>query len=285
MQNQNKPNNDFPFKRILLRYDEFFKTSCVDFFTKYGFLVETELEIYKLPKRLDVLAINTNTTIPENFTLLRYWNQHNLISYKSKNDNFRKKDILDASIYLLGYINNTPHAEFENTSISIFMNHRIPKYFQKFQDHTKLIEPGVWEFDFSFYKIHLINLREIKLSGLDRKFLANFSTDEKFYELIGLTEKERKEIDEVLPYIKMRATDPTIPKNIKESIMKNQAVLDITELARPVYEKGRLEGKIEGKSEGKLEDARLMKAKGLELSLILEITGFTKDQLKEHGIL
>ncbi len=75
--------------------------------------------------------------------------------------------------------------------------------------------------------------------------------------------------------------------------MKNQAVLDITELAIPVYEKGRLEGKIEGKSEGKLEgilqgkleDARLMKAKGYPISDILEITGLTEDQLKENGII
>lgn len=47
------------------------------------------------------------------------------------------------------------------------------------------------------------------------------------------------------------------------------------------YERGEEKG-IEKKA---LEDARLMKARGLELSLILEITGLSESQLKENGII
>jgi predicted transposase/invertase (TIGR01784 family) len=47
------------------------------------------------------------------------------------------------------------------------------------------------------------------------------------------------------------------------------------------FEKGSEKGKIEGK----IEDARMMKEKGLDLSLILEITGLSESQLKENGIL
>lgn len=289
--NEAEPNDSesIPSKRFLLRYDEFFKSSCIDFFTKHGFNVETELEIYKLPKRLDVLAINTNRKIPDNFTLLKYWNKHNLISYKSKNDKFRRKDIFDATIYLHGYLNNTPSARYENSSMSIFMNHGIPKYFQELKEYIHLTEPGVWKLDFNFYNIHLINLRDIQLSGLDRKFLANFSSDEKFYELIGLTNDERKEIDEVLPYMKLRATDPTVGQDIKEIIMKNEAVLDITDLARPVYEKGRMEGIeqgiLKGTIEKAIETARLMRAKSYQVQDILDITGLSESELRENGII
>jgi hypothetical protein len=57
------------------------------FFESYGFRVETELEIFRLPKRLDVLVVkNPKNTLPEDFTLYRYWKENNLISFKSKPD-------------------------------------------------------------------------------------------------------------------------------------------------------------------------------------------------------
>jgi predicted transposase/invertase (TIGR01784 family) len=46
-----------------------------------------------------------------------------------------------------------------------------------------------------------------------------------------------------------------------------------------------LEGMLKGKLEGKLEDARLMKAEGIDISVILRVTGLSEAQLKENGIL
>ena len=42
--------------RIILTFDEFFKICSKTFFEEEGFRVETELEIFKLPKRLDKKA-------------------------------------------------------------------------------------------------------------------------------------------------------------------------------------------------------------------------------------
>ncbi|MCC5814910.1 MAG: hypothetical protein JJT78_09155 [Leptospira sp.] len=44
-------------------------------------------------------------------------------------------------------------------------------------------------------------------------------------------------------------------------------------------------GIVKGKLEKAIDDARMMKEKGLDLSLILEITGLSESQLKENGIL
>ena len=54
-------------------------------------------------------------------------------------------------------------------------------------------------------------------------------------------------------------------------------------------EKGRAEGvekgRAEGEERGKLETAKNMKAEGIELSVILKVTGLSADQLKTAGIL
>lgn len=52
-----------------------------------------------------------------------------------------------------------------------------------------------------------------------------------------------------------------------------------------ILEKIKEEGIEKGIEKGKLEDARLMKVKGYPVSDILEITGLSKTQLKENGIL
>jgi predicted transposase/invertase (TIGR01784 family) len=44
-------------------------------------------------------------------------------------------------------------------------------------------------------------------------------------------------------------------------------------------------GEEKGIEKGKLEDARLMKLEGIELSVILKITGLSESKLKENGII
>jgi predicted transposase/invertase (TIGR01784 family) len=80
---------------------------------------------------------------------------------------------------------------------------------------------------------------------------------------------------------------------------------DITELVKPHYEKGLQEGLQKGLQEGlqqglqkglqkglqegefkaKIETAKKMKKKGYSIKDICEITGLSKAQLKEYGII
>jgi predicted transposase/invertase (TIGR01784 family) len=72
---------------------------------------------------------------------------------------------------------------------------------------------------------------------------------------------------------------------------------DITELVKPHYEKGLQEGLQQGLQKGlqegfekgefkaKIETAKKMKKKGYNIKDICEITGLSKAQLKEHGII
>jgi len=47
------------------------------------------------------------------------------------------------------------------------------------------------------------------------------------------------------------------------------------------FDEGKIEGKMEGKIEGKIETARAMKFKGLDISIIAEVTGLTITEIEE----
>jgi predicted transposase/invertase (TIGR01784 family) len=71
-----------------------------------------------------------------------------------------------------------------------------------------------------------------------------------------------------------------LEKNLSESKAKEF----MTFAERERFE-GRLEGIEQGIEKGKLEDARLMKAEGIDISVILRVTGLSESQLKENKII
>ena len=62
------------------------------------------------------------------------------------------------------------------------------------------------------------------------------------------------------------------------------AVADVTDIALPKIEEAEKKGREKGIEKGKLEAARSMSEKGYPLDDIIEITGLTKEQLKNAGI-
>ncbi|NBU97462.1 MAG: hypothetical protein EBS19_04455, partial [Spirochaetia bacterium] len=140
--------------RIILTFDEFFKICSKTFFEEEGFHVEIELEIFKLPKRLDLLVVKSpEKGIPEDFTLFRYWKENNLISFKSKPDSLELSDIYDSHIYFYGYLNMTRTANFENTTMNLLVNSHPRAFLKKYSAFCKELEPGVWEINSNFYKV------------------------------------------------------------------------------------------------------------------------------------
>ncbi|MBE7439624.1 MAG: hypothetical protein HS115_14305 [Spirochaetales bacterium] len=66
--------------RFKLRFDEFFKRMAVAFFELFGFRVTTEIEIFKLPKKADVIVVSTERlniqAIETYFTVFGYFREH-----------------------------------------------------------------------------------------------------------------------------------------------------------------------------------------------------------------
>ncbi len=286
--------------RIILTFDEFFKRSCKSFFEKEGFHVETEVEIFHLPKRLDVMIVkNPNKILSEDFTLFQYWQEFNLISFKSKPDSLEISDIWDSLIYIYGFLNRNKSANFENTTMSLLVNSHPRSFLKKYAAYCKELEQGVWQIDSNFCKIYLIELHKINLNGMDRLYLSNFSTDEVFSKVLEKVEsssknsKEAKWIDRIKKIIYDRVVAFEKDPETRRKYMATAYEADITDLVKPYADKARQEGKLEGKLEGKiegeyknkLETAQKMKDEGFNPEQIIRITGLSEDQLKENGIL
>ena len=47
------------------------------------------------------------------------------------------------------------------------------------------------------------------------------------------------------------------------------------------FDEGKIEGKIEGKLEGKIEIAKILKAKGMDVTFIIETTGLSEDEIEK----
>jgi hypothetical protein len=278
--------------RILITFDEFFKRSSKNFFEKQGFRVETEVEIFNLPKRLDVLIVkNPKESIPEDFTLFQYWKDYNLISFKSKPDTLEISDIWDSLIYFYGFLNRNKSANFENATMSLLVNSHPRVFLKKYSAFCKEIEPGVWEIDSNFCKVYLIELHHINLSGIDRLFLGNFSTDEVFLQVLNKTEttprdsKESKWIDSIQKIIYDRIAAFEKDPEIRRKFMATAYEADITDLVKPYMEKARKEGELKGELKSKLETARKMMEFGDTLEKIILITGLSEAQLKKNDLL
>ena len=62
------------------------------------------------------------------------------------------------------------------------------------------------------------------------------------------------------------------------------AVADVTDIVLPKIEEAEKKGREEGKVEKGIDAARVMDKKDYPLNDIIEITGLTKEQLKNAGI-
>ena len=275
-------------QRIRITFDEFFKRSSKTFFEKEGFRVETEVEIFHLPKRLDVLVVkNSLTHFPEDFTLLNFWKENNLISFKSKPDSLEIYDIWDSVLYLFGFINRNKNANLENTTMSLLVNNHPREFLKKYKDYCHPLEKGVWELNFNFAKVFLIELHEIGLKGLDRLFLGNFSIDSVFLRVLEEVEASSKDstkskrIDTIKNFIYHRVASFEKDPEIRRKYMATVYEADITDLVKPHLENAKKEGKLEKA----LETARKMRELGLSIEVIEKSVGLSENQLKENGIL
>ena len=286
--------------RIIITFDEFFKQSCKSFFEEEGFHVETEVEIFHLPKRLDVMIVkNPDRTLSDDFTLFQYWKKFNLISFKSKPDSLEISDIWDSLIYIYGFLNRNKEANFENTTMSLLVNSHPRSFLKKYASFCKELETGIYVIDSNFCKVYMIELHKINQDGMDRLYLSNFSTDDVFSKVLEKVEqspknsKEAKWIDKIKKIIYDRVVAFEKDPNTRRKYMATAYEADITDLVKPYMDKarqegekkGKHEGKLEGKQENKLETARKMIEEGFTLTQISKITGLTEIQLRENGIL
>ena len=132
------------------------------------------------------------------------------------------------------------------------------------------------------YKIHIINIEIIRLSGPDGVFLSEFCRS--IDRLSGKTEIEesgfpKQIIDKLLKGIIMRLS---IFEGKEDHMVP---VADVTELMRPQLEKawddGIAKGKEEGKKDGITQTVKDFKAAGADMELIIKATGLSEEEIQK----
>lgn len=131
--------------------------------------------------------------------------------------------------------------------------------------------------------LHFIELKKFK------KLMKNgkINTDDRLAKWIEFIANEDDSQWEIIasrnPIIKKAVDRLEIisqnPENRWNYEVRQKALKDIASMKEGAKEEGRAEGKEEGKAEGKAEVAVKMLRKGIEIDIISETTGFTKDEI------
>ena len=158
-----------PFKkkqRYTISLDEFFKYECKELFTALGCVVETDFELLKQPKRLDLLIIK-KAKIKEKLIIFNYFSEYNLISYKSFRDNFGEADIRSLEVYHRSYLNLEKKAYAKNTTMTLIVSRKPAKFLKENRQFVSELSRGHYLIDYNLYQAHILNLEELSLEGID----------------------------------------------------------------------------------------------------------------------
>ena len=82
-------------------FDESFKILAKHFFSEFSKVI-TDFEITKLPKKTDVLIIETEKPIKKYVRIFAYFKKFNIIEFKSVQDPFRMDEDLPKILIYIG---------------------------------------------------------------------------------------------------------------------------------------------------------------------------------------
>ncbi len=274
-------------KKITLTLDTFFKIQCTEFFEALGCQVLTEVELFKQPRRLDVLIIEggegrgalqqpqegtqAKHAMHKKFHLLDYFQKYNLISYKSFRDRFSISDIRDAMIYHQSYLNLEKKANEANSTVSLIVSQKPSKFLSETTSKVSQQVKGRYVIDYQAFKVYILNIEEAPLNdSLDGIFLSEFVKDKKKITMPAHVRRglvsDKKIVDILEEGLKTRLV------TFEGRILDMGAVADITKYVLPELEKA----EARGKAEGKAEIFKKMYANGQSISQISSMTGLSE---------
>ena len=96
--------------------------------------------------------------------------------------------------------------------------------------------------------------------------------------------QESKWIDSIQNIIQDRIAAFEKDPEIRRKFMATVYEADITDLVKPHLDKAELRGEQKGELKKALETAHKMAEEGFSLDQIVRITGLTKEQVRENGI-
>ena len=183
--------------------------------------------------------------------------------------------------YLSGYIRSHKKANPANTTATLLTS-RLSKSFVKKYDAISRLSGCHSLCDLNMLKLHIVDLSNLEIEGLDSYFLSAYAPNDFLHELAALFSQKRgkpmgrKLLDKLreMLYIRIRSFENEADWR---ELMPVTYEADITDMVKPYYEQG-----IE---KGKLEAAKGMLDAGADVDFVCKATGLRRKQLKEAGLL
>jgi predicted transposase/invertase (TIGR01784 family) len=96
----------------------------------------------------------------------------------------------------------------------------------------------------------------------------------------GLSEAHKTKVSEIIDQYSHSKEVSAMISNLEKAFEDFEFKAELKGI-----EAGKAKGKAEGKAEGKLEVARVMLAKGVDISFIAEMTGLTKEAIEKLSVI
>ena len=266
----------------MLKNDEAFKIFSKLFFEKgLKYQVQTDYELLKLPKRLDVVVIKGDVSLAKRLHFFSYFKQHNIISFKSFTDRLKKADLYDALIYSPAYAKNERLKDLKGITVTVISAYQGREVVKDLG--LKQIREGIYEVEGRLgdcLRLVVLNEVELQRGEWDLGLIFMFAGKKKLWELKEWLKENRESFEKgkeyfltILPLFRKEALE--VIKEVRE-MGRREFVIDIAENLRylkslgfkvKTYEEIFGEGELKGREKGREEGLREGLQRGLQQGL------------------
>ena len=264
-------------------YDEAFKTLMADFFEPFAH-VTTDYEIVGLPKKTDLLIVETEKPIVEHVKLFTYFKRFNIVEFKSASDPFRMKDdLFKIPIYIGGVLLKENEANYDNSTFTLVSSKKPVKLLKYYENTTKKVKNGLYLITGSGIlpvDIYIVVIDEIDADyEKEIKILKEFSTgEEKEKFLTELLHAVFKGINQNFDLELWEYAVGLYFNEIEKLAEKEKIKMTLIEQNIEKWNQ-KLGLKEKYINQAKMEDARKMLELGYGVEDICKITGLSKKEI------
>ncbi|MCB1193497.1 MAG: hypothetical protein KDK90_23860 [Leptospiraceae bacterium] len=268
-------------------FDEAFKDVIKTYFEKFA-IVETEFEIHRLPRKIDILIIEADKPIKEQVVVFTYFTQFNVLDFKSEPDKFTQEDLHKMGYYIYGLlIREKKRINPENLTYTLVCSEKPEILFRNFKP-KETNKKGLYTIEgISIIKVYVLVIDELE-RGLEKelKFLKVFCGKENQDVFINeILDEEHDEIILLWLFVLYKEKMMVIAK--KKGIKTSGLEEKVEELA--IYFKlntkftqtGRRIGTKRGEHKNALRNAIELKKAGMNIEFISGIVKLSHEWLEK----
>jgi len=243
------------------------------------------------PLCIDLLIIKKPKDVVIDKNIARIFRADNILEYKSPGDYFSVNDFLKVNAYANLYASITPGVDFAELTLT-FVENRHPrkllKYLTETRDYTvKETSPGIYIVSGDYLPIQIIESG--KLSEQENLWLKSLKKDLQTVNVGVIINEVDKSGNKASLSAYLDVLLRANPKAFMEA--RNMAKRKRSPTFEEVFteagiipewiERGRVQGLEKGLEQGREEVARNALAEGIPIELIMKISGFDEEALKQ----